>query len=118
MARRTPAVAADMMAELARDPAAIGFANFSYMDGAVKPLAISDRGVLSQPTLSEMASGRYPLQRSLYAYVNRKPDSPLDPLYKEFLAFVLSRDGQALVQKDQYLPLTAAMAATERARLE
>lgn len=118
MGRRTPAVAADMMAELARDPAAIGFANFSYMTDAVKPLAVSERGVVSQPSLGEMASGRYPLQRSLYAYVNRKPGTPLSPLYKEFLAFVLSRDGQALVQKDHYLPLTAAMALTERSQLE
>lgn len=118
MARRTPAVAADMMATLTRDPYAIGFANFSYMTEGVKPLAVSEHGVLSQPVLGDMASGRYPLQRSIYIYVNRKPGEPLSPLMKEFLTFILSREGQALVEKDHYLPLTAAMAAVERAKLD
>jgi phosphate transport system substrate-binding protein len=117
MSRRTPAVATDLMAELARDPSAIGFANFSYMTDGVKPLAVSERGVVSEPSLGEIASGHYPLQRSLYAYVNRKPGAPLDPLYREFLAFVVSRDGQNLVQKDHYLPLTGGMAQAERGKL-
>ena len=118
MARRTPAVANDLMATVGHDPYAIGFANFSYADGGVKPLALSERGVLGQPVLGDVASGRYPLQRSIYIYVNRRPGQPLSPLVKEFLTFVLSRDGQALVERDHYLPLTAAMAATERAKLE
>jgi phosphate transport system substrate-binding protein len=119
LARRTPAVARDLMATLQSDPYAIGFANFSYATDGVKALALSDaHGVVSQPVLSEMISGRYPLQRSIYIYVNRKPGDPLSPLVKAFLTFVLSREGQDLVSKDHYLPLTPAMAAAERARLE
>lgn len=118
MSRRTPAVADDLMAAVSHDPYAIGFANFSYATEGVKPLALSEAGVLGQPVLGDVASGRYPLQRSLYIYVNRKPGEPLSPLVKEFLTFVLSRDGQALVEKDHYLPLTAAMAAAERAKLD
>jgi ABC-type phosphate transport system substrate-binding protein len=37
---------------------------------------------------------------------------------KEFLTFVLSRQGQELVSRDHYLPLTAAAAAEERAKLQ
>lgn len=119
MNRRVPAVAAEIMAVLERDPYAIGFANFSYASGSVKALGIEDQyGVLSQPRLTDIASGRYPLQRSIYIYVNRRPGASLSPLVKEFLSFVLSRDGQALVSKDHYLPLTAAMATVERAKLE
>ncbi len=118
MARRTPTVADDLMAAVSHDPYAIGFANFSYATEGVRPLALSEHGVLGQPILGDVASGRYPLQRSLYIYVNKKPGEPLSPLVKEFLTFVLSRDGQALVEKDHYLPLTAAMAAAERAKLD
>lgn len=119
MGRRTPKVAQDIMAALAADPGGIAFANFSYQTGEVKALAMADAsGVVGQPTLREIASGRYPLERYLYIYVNRPPGRPLDPLVREFLAFVLSRDGQALVAKDHYLPLTAEIAAAERAKLE
>lgn len=119
MQRRTPKVAKDIMETLAADPGAIAFGNFSYQTDQVKALALVDaRGVTAQPVLADVASGRYPLQRSLYFYVNRKPGAPLDPLVKEFLTFVLSREGQALVEKDHYLPLPAEDAAVERAKLD
>jgi phosphate transport system substrate-binding protein len=119
LSRRTPVVAGDLMATLSRDPYAIGFANFSYRTELVKALGLVDeRGVVSQPVLGDMVSGRYPLQRGIYLYVNRKPGAPLSPLMREFLGFILSKDGQSLVQVDHYLPLTAAMAAAERAKLD
>lgn len=119
MGRRTPKVAQDIMAALAADPGGIAFANFSYQTGEVKALALADReGVVGQPTLRDISSGRYPLERYLYIYVNRPPGRPLDPLLKEFLTFVLSREGQEMVGKDHYLPLTAEIAAAERAKLE
>jgi phosphate transport system substrate-binding protein len=119
MSRRTPVVAQDLMAALEADPGAIGFANFSYQSEGVKALALVDeRGVVSQPVMSEMLSGRYPLQRGLYIYVNRKPGAPLTLRLREFFEFVLSREGQSLVHVDHYLPLTASMAAAERAKLD
>ena len=58
-------------------------------------------------------AGKYPLSRFLYIYVNRKPGTPLDPLVHEFLAYVLSRDGQQIVVKDGYLPLPASVIEAE-----
>jgi len=120
MTRRTPPLAAELVKTLAEDRGAIVFGNFNFFqDDRVKPLALADRdGVIGQPVPGDMASARYPLQRFLYFYVHREPGRPLDPLAKEFLAFVLSRDGQELVAKDHYLPLPAAIAAAERAKLE
>jgi phosphate transport system substrate-binding protein len=117
MSRNTPQVAAAIMAALARDPYGISFGNASYMTDQVKPLALSVNGVESPFSLSEIASGRYPLQRYLYIYVNRKPGHPLDPLLEEFLRFVLSRQGQSLVSTDQYLPLPASVDAVELQKL-
>jgi len=119
MKRRTPRVAADLMARLAADPYAIGFANFSYATPQVKPLALIDEhGAIGQPTLGDIAAHRYPLERELYIYANRRPGTPLPALVKEFLTFILSKDGQALVSADHYLPLPASLVAEERAKLE
>jgi phosphate transport system substrate-binding protein len=64
-----------------------------------------------------VVSGRYPLQRYLYIYVNRKPGQPLDPLVKEFLRFVLSRQGQSMVSADHYVPLSASVDQQEMEKL-
>lgn len=118
MSRSTPQVAAAIMSALARDPDGISFGNASYMTGQVKALGLAVNGVKSPFTLAEVASGRYPLQRYLYIYVNRRPGRPLNPLIAEFLRFVLSRQGQALVSKDHYLPLPAALDERELRKLD
>ena len=117
LSRSTPKVAAAIMSALARDPDGISFGNASYMTDQVKALGLSVNGVDSPFSWSEVASGRYPLQRYLYIYVNRSPGQPLSPLVEEFLRFVLSRQGQALVGKDHYLPLPAAVDEQELEKL-
>lgn len=112
-------VSIDVVKAVTADPYGIGYCAFAYKTDALKSLALSDdRGVLGQPTLGDVASGRYPLDRPLYFYVNRKPGQPLDPLVKEFLSFVLSREGQEIVTQATYLPLPSVVAAAERAKLE
>ena len=118
MTRNTPTVAKDLMDAMARDPDGITFGNGSYMSGDVKALGLAHQGVQSQFTMTDIASGRYPLERYLYIYVNRVPGRPLDPLLEEFLRFVLSRQGQMLVAKDHYLPLPPMIAAAERRKLD
>jgi phosphate transport system substrate-binding protein len=117
MNRKTPLVGKAIMAQLESDPSAISFGNASYKTD-VKALAIvDDLGVISQFSQTDIASGRYPLERYLYFVLNRKPGTPLDPLIKEFLSFVLSKEGQDSVEKDHYLPLTPELASEERSKL-
>jgi phosphate transport system substrate-binding protein len=118
MSRSTPTVAAAIMSALAQDPDGISFGNASYMTDQVKAIGLSNGGVESQFTLTDVASGRYPLQRYLYIYVSRKPGQPLAPLVKEFLRFVLSRQGQSLVSADHYLPLPASIDQQEMEKLD
>jgi phosphate transport system substrate-binding protein len=61
---------------------------------------------------------KYPLARFLYLYVNKAPGKALDPLVEEFLKLVYSREGQEVVLKDGYLPLTAAIVGEELAKLD
>jgi phosphate transport system substrate-binding protein len=55
----------------------------------------------------------------VYFYVNRVPGKPVDPKVKEFLSYVLSREGQDAVQRDaKYLPLTSEVVRRQRKKLE
>lgn len=45
----------------------------------------------------------------LYIYVAKKPGEPLPKVVEEFLKFALSKEGQEIVVKDGYDPLTAKM---------
>jgi phosphate transport system substrate-binding protein len=63
-------------------------------------------------------NGKYPLGRMLYLYVAKKPNEPLPPLLLEFLKYVLSKEGQEIVVKDGYLPLTAAQAEKQLSLLQ
>jgi phosphate transport system substrate-binding protein len=76
-------------------------------------LAAKAGGEFVTDDAANVYSGKYPLARFLYIYVNKAPDKPLGPLVREFLAFVLSKDGQEIVIKDGYLPLLGQHVAEE-----
>jgi len=55
----------------------------------------------------------------VFFFVNRDPDKPVDPKVKEFIRYVLSRQGQQQVMRDgKYLPLTAAAVREQLQKLE
>lgn len=61
----------------------------------------------------------YPLTRSIYIYVNRVPGQALDPKLKEFLRYVLSREGQQeIATYDRYLPLRPDVVREQLKKLE
>jgi phosphate transport system substrate-binding protein len=111
---------ASVVQGISEDRFGIGYSGIGYRTSAVKTVSLSDDGGESyhETTPEEVYAGRYPLARFLYIYVNNPPHEPLDPLVREFLLFVLSREGQQVVVKDRYLPLTAEMVAKERSRLQ
>ncbi len=63
-------------------------------------------------------SGKYPLARFLYVYVNKAPNKPADPLVREFVKFVLSQQGQQTVVKDGFIPLPNKIVQEELAKLQ
>ncbi|MGR5470832.1 PstS family phosphate ABC transporter substrate-binding protein, partial [Vibrio astriarenae] len=65
------------------------------------------------PTRKNIVSGKYPLSRYLYVYINKHPDYPLSPIESEFIRFIFSEQGQTLVAKDGYVPISAELAAQE-----
>ena len=90
----------------------IGYSGIGYKTSSVKalPLSRKDGGEAIGPTPENAVSGKYPLARYLYVYVNKHPNEPLAPLEKEFILMVLSKTGQAVVVKDGYVSLPAKVA--------
>ncbi len=93
----------------------IGYSGIGYRTSGVRavPLARSDAAAAFDATAANTKDRSYPLTRFLFIYINRRPDSPLPPLEAEFLRFVLSREGQMIVHKDGYIPLSPRQAVGE-----
>jgi phosphate transport system substrate-binding protein len=94
------------------EPAAIGYSGIGYRTADVRlvPLAREQGDPPVEPLPQNAYSGEYPLSRYLWLVVNYPPRGKLDPLPREFVKYVLSRQGQEKVIEDGYLPLTAELA--------
>lgn len=94
------------------DKFAIGYSGIGYKTSDVRALSLSaKKGGKVVPADPKYAyTGEYPLSRSLLLAMNIKPNAKLDPLRREFIKYVLSRQGQEAVVKDGYYPLPAAAA--------
>lgn len=105
---------------VAKDRAGIGYSGIGYKTSEVRavPLAKGADDPLAEPSFENAINGSYPLGRTLYVYVAKRPGEPLSPLVKEFLKFVLSQEGQEIVVKDGYGPLPAKLIAKQLSLLE
>ncbi len=90
---------------------ALGYSGIGYKTSGVRavPIAGND-GTAYEANYDNALSGDYPLARFLVVYVNKKPGQPLDALTLEFLKFVLTTDGQSIVEKEGYFPMPAELA--------
>jgi phosphate transport system substrate-binding protein len=107
-----------MLKDLSEDKYGIAYAGVMTVPPGVKALALAEQEGARYVHLTRetVANRTYPLTRTVYMYINKPIGKPLDPKVREFMRFVLSRDGQQLVTRQKiYLPLTA-QAAREQAR--
>jgi len=111
---------ASVVQGVTEDRFGIGYSGIGYKTSGVKavPLAEKDGGPYSDGNYADVKSGKYPLNRFLFVYINKAPGKPLDPLVKEFVKLILSKEGQEVVIKDGYLPLSAEIAKQELAKIE
>ena len=98
---------------------AIGYSGIGYRTSGVRPVPLAKKDTTDyvEATEDNALSGKYPLSRVLYVYVNKAPNKPLTPMEAEFVKMVLSKQGQDVVVKDGYIPLPAAMAQKELAKI-
>lgn len=85
---------------------AIGYSGIGYKTSSVRAVPLVDKhGQVEEANETNALSGKYPLARFFYVYVNKAPNQPLSPLDAEFIKLVMSKQGQEVVVKDGYIPL-------------
>ncbi|MFQ5605382.1 MAG: PstS family phosphate ABC transporter substrate-binding protein [bacterium] len=111
---------ASVVQGVSEDRYGIGYSGIGYITSGVRavPLSKKSDGHFYDAEMKNVVSGKYPLARFLYLYVNKEPGKELDPLVREFLKFVFSKEGQEVVIKDGYLPLPYKVVQEELAKLE
>jgi phosphate transport system substrate-binding protein len=96
---------------VATDRYSMGYSGVGYATADVKMLKVSlDGGDALPPTAEFANTGEYPLARFLYVYINSDPIKGLDPLRAEFVKLMFSQQGQEVVLKDGYFPVSAEVA--------
>lgn len=97
------------------DRYAIGYSGIGYATAGVRavPLAEKEGAKCYEATAENAYAGNFPLARFLYVYINKAPNKELDPLTREFIRLVLSKEGQEVVVKDGYFPIPASIAKEE-----
>ena len=110
---------ASVVQGVSEDIYAVGYSGIGYRTSGVRALPIAPKvgAPAVEPNYANALSKKYPLSRYLYIYIVRDPRRPMDPLTREFLKFVLSREGQEIVVKDGFLPLPVSVVQEELAKL-
>jgi len=88
---------------IALTPGAIGYVSIGFVDRSVKALPVwyNDPDKAVAPTKENVLSGAYPISRELYMFTNGQPAG----LAKDYLDFILSPEGQKIVESEGYVPL-------------
>jgi phosphate transport system substrate-binding protein len=109
---------ATVVQNVTADRDGIGYSGIGYRTSGVKAVPIVGKdGTPYEAAAANVYSSKYPISRALFVYVNKAPGQPLSAAVKEFLSFVLSKDGQEIVLKGGFVPLTSAMVTEYRAKL-
>jgi len=92
---------------ISEDRSAAGYSGIGYKTAGVRAVPISKDGSSEafEATAENCYSGKYPMARYLMIYVNKAPGKALSPVVREFLKYVLSKDGQEITIKDGFIPL-------------
>lgn len=104
---------------VASDKYGIGYSGVGYKTADVRtvPLSSKDGGKCFEANAQNAYSGDYPLARFLYIYFNKKPNAELDPLMAQFIKYVFSKEGQQVVVKDGFYPVSKALADEDLKKL-
>jgi phosphate transport system substrate-binding protein len=111
---------ASVVQGVSEDRNGAGYSGIGYATSGVRtvPLAAKQGEQYYTATYENVISGKYPMSRFLFVYINKTPNQPPDPLVREFAKFIFSKEGQEVVVKDGYYPLPASVVQQELAKLQ
>ncbi len=87
-----------IISTVAGNPKAIGYVGFGYIDSSVKPLDVDK----VNPTIENGKSGKHPISRKLYMYVD---GNKISAETQKYIDFLLSAEGQKLVKDAGFIPV-------------
>jgi phosphate transport system substrate-binding protein len=104
---------------VADDKYGIGYSGVGYKTEGVRivPLSAYYGSTCYDASAEATLTGKYPIARYLYVYLNKKPNAPLEPVRAEFVKYILSKDGQEQTEKSGFFPITAEIRAAELTKL-
>ena len=106
---------------LAADKYGLAYSGIRYATRDIRPVALAVRAGAPnvEPTRENVLNRTYPLLRDIPIYINRAPGKPIEPKVREFLAYILSREGQQAISREgDYLPLTLDVIEQQRKLLK
>ena len=110
---------ASVVLSVASSKNAIGYTAYGYKTAGVRALPLGkNKDAFIPLTIDTVRNETYPYTRYLYLVVNKKPGHPLPTLEREFLRFVLSRQGQQQVIRDGYFPIRDDVLLRQRRLLD
>lgn len=89
--------------EVAQNPGAIGYYGMGYVCAKQKAVLVAkdDKSPYEAPTIENVISGKYPISRPLFFYLNGSPQG----IIKEFIDYCLSKEGQEIVLATDFVPI-------------
>ncbi len=111
---------ASVVQGITEDKYAIGYSGIGYKTSGVKAISLAKKegAKCFDGSYKNVLDKKYPLARFLNLYIVKDPTKPMDPLVKEFIKYILSKEGQEVVVKDGYLPLSYQVVQEELAKLK
>jgi len=83
---------------VANNKKAIGYIGFGYLSSKLKAINVNN----VKPILKNGKSGKYPIARKLYMYIN---NNKIKSFEQKFIDYILSNAGQKIVKEAGYIPL-------------
>lgn len=109
-----------LLSDISKDESAIGYGASSTIPEGVKVIAVKSNSNSKSyyPSDDSITSEKYPLSRSLWVIINKKPYGSIPTKTKAFLDFILSNSTQDFISHHTgYLPLSVQSSASEGAKL-
>lgn len=92
---------------VAGDPSAIGYISLGSLDDSVKAVKVDG----AEATPEEITAGSYPIARPFNVAWNKEEE--LSDVTADFLDFIMSKDGQTIVEEEGYIAVVEEVAAEE-----
>ena len=90
--------------EVAQNTNAVGYYGMGYISNKQKPIMVAknEKSEYEMPSIENVVNGKYPISRPLFLYSNGEPRG----IVKKFVDFCLSKEGQDIVLKTDFVPIT------------